>query len=374
MIVRLLVGMVVLLLAMTGTALSAPKRVLIVHSVGRDFSPWDNYAKAIREELARQSNEPIDIFETALTTARFSDGPEGPLVDYLNTLFAERKLDLIMTIGGPAARFMQSNRQKLFPTAPVLYAAVEQRIAANTPSNDAIVSVSIDVFGVLDQILTLMPRTTNVAVVVGNSPIEKRWLDEMKKHFQPFTTRVVITYFNELSLEQILQRVSVLPAHTVILYAQMLVDAAGVVHEGGRAMARLQAVANAPMFADQDAFFGHGIVGGRMTDIADVGRQTAAVAVRILDGATPGNIQTATIGAGSPRYDWRELTRWNIAESRLPPGSEVRFREPGLWEQHRPLLTAVIAAIVLQAGIICWLLVERRRRIVAQLEATKPPP
>jgi signal transduction histidine kinase len=370
MIVRLLVGMVVLLLAMTGTALSAPKRVLIVHSVGRDFSPWDNYAKAIREELARQSNEPIDIFETALTTARFSDGPEGPLVDYLNTLFAERKLDLIMTIGGPAARFIQSNRQKLFPTAPVLYAAVEQRIAANTPSNDAIVSVSIDVFGVLDQILTLMPRTTNVAVVVGNSPIEKRWLDEMKKHFQPFTTRVVITYFNELSLEQILQRVSVLPAHTVILYAQMLVDAAGVVHEGGRAMARLQAVANAPMFADQDAFFGHGIVGGRMTDIADVGRQTAAVAVRILDGATPGNIQTATIGAGSPRYDWRELTRWNIAETRLPPGSEVRFREPGLWEQHRPLLTAVLAAIVLQAGIICWLLVERRRRIFAQMEAT----
>jgi len=57
------------------------------------------------------------------------------------------------------------------------------------------VSVSIDVFGVLDQILKLVPETTNVAVVIGNSPIEKRWLEDMRKLFQPLTQRVAITYY-----------------------------------------------------------------------------------------------------------------------------------------------------------------------------------
>src|SRR4051794_27427187 len=142
MILRILLGVVVLLLAMTGAALSEPKRVLIVHSVGRDFSPWDDYARTIRAELARQSSDPIDIFETSLTTARFSDGPEAPFVDYLNALFSERKLDLIMTIGGPAARFFQGNRQKLFPSVPALYAALEQRIAPDAPATDATVSVA----------------------------------------------------------------------------------------------------------------------------------------------------------------------------------------------------------------------------------------
>jgi signal transduction histidine kinase len=369
MIIRIFLSSIVLLLAMTGAAFSQPKRVLIVHSVGRDFSPWDDYARKIREELRLQSKDSIDIFEASLSTARFPDGNEDAFVSYLNAVFSERKLDLIMTIGGPAARFFQQNRHGIFPSIPTLYAALEQRISPDAPATDAMVSVSIDVLGTVDQILKLVPETTNVYVVIGSSPIEKRWLEEMRKLFQPLTSRVEITYSNELSLEEIVKRVAVLPPRTIIVYAQMLVDAAGVVHEGGRAIDRIHAVANAPIFSEQDTFFGRGIVGGRMTNISDVSRQTAAVAVRILGGESPGSIKTPPIPAASPRYDWRELKRWNIGESQLPPGSEVVFRVPSLWEQYRPQLTAVMAAILLQAGIIALLLVERRRRLVAEAEA-----
>jgi signal transduction histidine kinase/ABC-type uncharacterized transport system substrate-binding protein len=370
MITRIVFSSIVLFLAMTGAAFSQPKRVLIVHSVGRDFSPWDDYARKIREELKLQSKDPIDIFEVSLSTARFPDGNEDAFVSYLNAVFSERKLDLIVTIGGPAARFFQQNRQRIFPSIPTLYAALAQRMSSNAPATDAMVSVSVDVLSTPDQILKLVPETTKVFIVMGSSPIEKLWLEEMRKLFQPLTSRLDITYSNELSLEQILEQVAILPPRTFIVYGQMLVDAAGVVHEGNRAIDRIHAVANAPIFSEQDAFFGRGIIGGRMTNISDVSRQTAAVAVRILGGESPGSIKTPPIPAASPRYDWRELKRWNISESQLPPGSEVLFRVPSLWEQYRPQLTAVMAAILLQAGIIALLLVERRRRVVAQAEAT----
>jgi signal transduction histidine kinase len=370
MIIRVFFSSIVLLLVMTGAAFSQPKRVLIVHSVGRDFSPWDDYGRKIREELRLQSKDPIDIFEVSLSTARFPDGNEDAFVDYLNAVFSERKLDLIMTIGGPAARFFQQNRQRIFPSIPTLYAALAQQMSANAPATDAMVSVSVDVLGTLEQILKLVPETTRVFIVMGNSPIEKLWLEEMRKLFQPLTSRLEITYSNELSLEEILKQVAILPPRSFIVYGQMLVDAAGVVHEGNRAIDRIHAVANAPIFSEQDAFFGRGIVGGRMTNISYVSQQTAAVAVRILGGESPGSIKTPPIPAASPRYDWRELKRWNISESQLPPGSEVVFRVPSLWEQYRPQLTAVMAAILLQAGIIALLLVERRRRLVAQAEAT----
>lgn len=369
MITRIVLSSIVLLLAMTGAAFSQSKRVLLVHSVGRDFSPWDDYARHIREQLKLQSKDPIDIFEVSLSTARFPDGNEDAFVSYLNAVFSERKLDLIMTIGGPAARFFQQNRERIFPAIPTLYAALEQRISPNAPQTDAMVSVSIDVVGTVEQILKLVPETTRVFVVHGTSPIEKQWLVAIRKLLQPLASRVEITYSNELSLEEILKQVAVLPPRTVIIYAQMLVDAAGVVHEGGRALERIHAVANAPIFAEQDTFFGRGIVGGRMTDITDVSRQTAAVAVRILGGETPGSIKTPPIPAASPRYDWRELKRWNIGESQLPPGSQILFRVPSVWEQYRLEVSAVTAAILLQAGIIGLLLVERRRRHVAQAEA-----
>ncbi|WP_375787809.1 ATP-binding protein [Bradyrhizobium sp. Pha-3] len=355
---------------MTGAAFSEPKRVLIVHSVGRDFSPWDDYARKIREELRLQSKDPIDIFEVSLSTARFPDGNEDAFVSYLNAVFSERKLDLIMTIGGPAAAFFRKNRQRIFPSVPTLYAAFDPRMSPNISEADAMVPVSVDIFGTLDQGLQLFPDANKVVVVIGNSPIEKLWLEEMHKLYQPLTNRVEITYFNELSLEEILKRVAVLPPRTIIVYGQMLVDAAGVVYEGGHAIDRLHAVANAPMFSEQDTFFGRGIVGGRMSDIADISRQTAAVAVRILGGESPGNIKTPPIPAASPRYDWRELKRWNISESQLPPGSRVMFRVPSVWEQYRLEVSAVTAAILLQAGIIGLLLVERRRRHVAQAEAS----
>src|SRR5260221_13885955 len=102
---RLLLSVVVLLLAMTGEAFSEPKRVMLLHSFGRDFAPWNEYARTIREELALQSKEPADIFEASLATARFAEDEEGPFVDYLRALFVNRQLDLVIAIGAPAANF-----------------------------------------------------------------------------------------------------------------------------------------------------------------------------------------------------------------------------------------------------------------------------
>jgi signal transduction histidine kinase len=218
--------------------------------------------------------------------------------------------------------------------------------------------------------LRLVPETASVAVVIGNSPTEKYWLGQMREAIQPFENRIAFTWFNELSFEEMLQRAAVLPSRSAIFFVLLSVDAAGVAHEESKALVRLHARANAPMFALSDEFFGQGIVGGPLITVANVGRQAARVAVRILGGETAGDIKTPPIEFGAPKFDWRELQRWNISESRLPAGSEVYFREPGLWEQYRPLVNAVVAALLLQAVIISWLLVERRRRYFAQAEAS----
>jgi signal transduction histidine kinase/ABC-type uncharacterized transport system substrate-binding protein len=372
MVFRPLLSTVVLLFAMTSAAFSEPKRVLLLHSFGRDFAPWNEYARTIREELGLQSKEPIDIFEASLATARSADAEEGPFVEYLRALFSKHQLDLVIAIGAPAVNFLQQHRSQLFPSVPAVHTGLEQRrVPLNSlTSNDAVVAVSIDLAGAVGSMLRVLPETTSVAVVIGNSPIEKYWLGQMREAIQPFENRVAFTWFNELSFEEMLQRAAVLPPRSAIFFVLLSVDAAGVAHEEGKAMARLHVVASAPMFTHSDAFFGQGIVGGPLSIVANVGRQAARVAVRILGGETAGDIKTPPIEFGTPKFDWRELKHWNISESRLPVGSEVHFREPGLWEQYRPQVTAVVAALLLQAVVISWLLVERRRRYFAQAEAT----
>jgi signal transduction histidine kinase len=64
--------------------------------------------------------------------------------------------------------------------------------------------------------------------------------------------------------------------------------------------------------------------------------------------------------------DWRQLQRWGIAESRVPPGSEVRYRMPSLWDQYRGPVAGALAVGAAQAALIAGLLVERRHRRRAQ--------
>src|SRR5213592_1940300 len=234
MIPRLIFGSSMLLVAMTCDAMSAPKRVLLLHSFGRDFAPWNEHARTFREELVRQSPDAIDLFEASLATARSADAEEGPFVEYLRGLFAKRRLDLVVAIGGPAVTFVQEHRKGLFSSTPAVFTGYEQR------------RVKPESLTALDSVV----------------PIASDWVEEFRKDLRHFEGRIKLTWFNELSFEEMLKRAAALPPQAAIFFALLSVDAAGVPHEEGKAVERLNAVTSAPIFSYIDSYFGRGIVGG----------------------------------------------------------------------------------------------------------------
>jgi signal transduction histidine kinase len=366
-----LAAIALLLFAVLEPAAAESKRVVLLHSFGQDFKPWSEYARSIRGELQRQSPWQLDITDHSLVTARSRNAdPEVPFVAYLNALFAEQQPDLIVCIGAPAAVFVQRHRPQLFANIPMVFTAVEERRIqfSALSKNDAVVPVRIDYLAAIENILQVLPDTENVTVVVGTSPIEQFWKEEIGKAVKPLTNRVSFTWTDHLSFDDLLKHAAALPPRSAIFWELMLVDAAGVIHEGNTALARLHAVSKAPIFSYDESFFGHEIVGGPFHAVLDSSRQTAAVAVRVLGGETASDIKIPSVQFSTPKFDWRELQRWRISESRLPPGSEVLFREPTAWERHRWEITSILLALLVQSAMITWLLVERfgRRRAEAR--------
>ena len=355
------------------TALAVePKQIMLLHSFGRDFKPWSEYARTIRMELNRQSPWPLNITEHSLVTAHSPDeDPEVAFVEYLRALSAKRSPDMIVSIGAPAAAFVQRHRRQLFANTPMVFTAVEQRRVqySSLTENDAVVAVRINYLAAFENILQVLPTTKDVVVVVGTSPIERFWKEEIAKEVEPLANRVKLSWTDDLSFEALLKHASALPPQSAIFWELMIVDAAGVVHEGVTPLARLHAVANAPIFSYDESFFGNEIVGGPLLLVADSGRQTAAVAIRILNGEQPSEIKTPVVQFASPIFDWRQVQRWGISESRLQPGSEILFREPTAWEQYRWQMSTAFAIVLLQAALITWLLLERQRRHRAELES-----
>lgn len=348
------------------------KRVLVLHSFGREFRPWSEYARDIKSELERQSPWPLDIQEHALLTARFNNpGPEAPFVEYLHSLYQGALPDIVLTIGAPAARFAQRYRARLFPDTPLILSSVEYRLIdrADLTDNDVVVAIRNDFVAAFANILQLLPDTKAVAIVIGASPIEKFWIKEVKRELKPLEERLELIWYSDLSFAEILKRASSLPPHTVLFWGLMSVDAAGIVHESDIALRSLHAVANAPIFSYQDPFFGGSTVGGPMHSVAETSSRTVSVVLRVLGGAKPSSIIYEPLGFAAPRYDWRELQRWGISESRLPAGSEILFREPNIWERYRWQMLMISAVFLVQAGLISGLLQERRRRRLAEVES-----
>jgi signal transduction histidine kinase len=95
----------------------------------------------------------------------------------------------------------------------------------------------------------------------------------------------------------------------------------------------------------------------------------AAAAIRILNGEKAGDINVPPSQFKLPRFDWRQMQRFGISDSNLPPGSTVYFREPTVWEQYSWQIALTIAVILLQAGLISALLREHRRRQLAEVQS-----
>ena len=346
------------------------KRVMMLHSFGLRFRPWTDYSEALRAELSRRTS--VEFQDHSLLNARRnSDKSDAPFVEYLRTLNIDQPPDLIVAIGAPAANFVQAHRKDLFPTTPMLYTLVERRRVDfdKLTKYDTVVAASNNDAVFFENILRVLPLTTTIAIVVGASPSEMFWRNEVAKSTVRFAERVQFRWYNELSFEDMLKDAANLPPHSAIFWIGLNVDAAGVAHEGNSAFSRLFRVANAPIFFHDETFFGEGIVGGPMQIIAGQTKKAAEVALRILDGEKVGDIKPTFVEVAAPMFDWRQMQRWGIAESSLPPGSTVYFREPTVWERYWWQIALITAIVLVQAGLISVLLREHRRRKFSEVQA-----
>ena len=85
----------------------------------------------------------------------------------------------------------------------MLIVGADQRRIPNSSltANDTAVLLGLDLPAYLENILRLRPQTKQVAVVVGNSPVERYWTSELMSDFQQFAGRVDITWFNDLTFQ-----------------------------------------------------------------------------------------------------------------------------------------------------------------------------
>ena len=213
---RLMWGLVLLLPLLVPAAADAaePKRVLILHSFGRDFAPYNEMGLALRADLAKSLRGSVVFRDVSLDSERGRAAEsDGPLLEYLRQSTGVDAPDLVATIGAPATRFYLRHRDGMFADRPLLIAGVESRWLndAKLGPNDRAVTADLDFPGFARTILDLNPNTKTIAIVLGTSPLEQFWAKEVQRDLSKVDDKLRVLPPDGLSLEQMRKRVGELP-------------------------------------------------------------------------------------------------------------------------------------------------------------------
>jgi len=348
---------------------SPRKAVLIIESFGQP--PATAGAMAFRTTLERELGSPVDIYHVSLDIARFP-GPEqeAQLGEFLKQRYQGRKLDLVVPTQSPATLFVLRQRERLFAHTPVVITGIERRrVPPGLPNpTTTYVAGEVDLPGQIENILQLLPDTRRVAMIHGASSYDRYWSTQSRRELERFAGRVDIEWLEGQSFEAMRERVARLPSGSVVFLGLIILDDVGIPIGREEALERLRAVSKVPVFGYFESYVGKGAVGGRLYADLTLGAEAARVAIQVLKGKAPGTLAPVVVHQTQPIYDWRELQRFGIREDRLPPGSEVRYRQQTVWETYRWHIAAAITLLILQAALIGGLLLQRARKRRAEAE------
>lgn len=357
-----------LLLPATALGDEAQKNVLIFQSDDTSLPGSVLINRAIRSTLKEGWKSPIQIYDEGQDSFRIpNEKYETEMVRLLQRKYDGVHLDLIFAVGPPALRFLVKHRSELFSNTPIGFLVTDQsRLAGLTlGSNVTGVSTKVELPPTLETALSIHPQTERVVVVAGDASIDKGFLTLAKTEFQAYEGRVNFTYLTDQTVEEVRQRLAVLPDKSIVMFLSFNADSAGKIYLSPDVVSQLASTSPAPIYASLETHLGHGIVGGQLLSYEALGLAAGRMGLRILAGESAQSIAPQTVPSVT-MFDWRQLRRWGIDEAKLPPGSIVRFQEFSVWELYKWRIVGAISLIVLQALGIVWLLFTRAKRRQAE--------
>jgi PAS domain S-box-containing protein len=348
------------------------KRVLVLYSEDKAHPADEMTDRGIRSAFRSNTLFDVQLYNEYLDGSRFGSPANAQVfADYLRLKYAGIKIDTIIIVYPAAVDFLLKEAITVFPDTPIVANEVSRAYAENLqhyPPRRPVTGTIVgdNATGVLDSAFRMQPTTKRVALVSGTTPNNIYSEQIFRKSLEPYLEKLELIDLTKLPMEEILARVGSLPSDTIVLYAGIHSDGKGRSFVPREALSDISRAANAPVFGLYDSFMGYGIVGGRLVSWEQQGREAAAMALRIMGGEPPASIPFGGEKAYIDLYDWRELKRWNIPESVVPPGSEIRYRVPSTWEEHRQAIIGVIALILIETFLILGLVINLRRRRLAE--------
>jgi len=361
-----------LLLAAAAIALAPPvaaaeavRDVLVIYAHRHQVPANVDADRGMREVLEGSAGRGVVIFSEYLNYPVFSGPAFGDAAAaYLADKYRTRPPAVIVVAAEFALELVLRHRSTLFPRVPVLYfGAARHFVESQKPLPPDVVGtpVDFDVSGSIALALQLHPKARRLVVVTGTSDWDRARERDLRALGAAGSLRVPVQYLAGLPLEAVTKALGALSDGDVVYSPGFFADGSGRKFVPREAAALMAAASAAPVYGPYETFIGTGVVGGRMPDFTEMGREAGREVLGLLDGKSPAQLAVPSGIPARAQVDWRQLQRWGIDERLLPADCEVHFRELTAWDHYRWQILTGLAVIFAQAALIVALVLNRRR-------------
>lgn len=357
------------------TVAAGRKTVLVLNSYHWGDAWTDAQVSGIMQVLRAASAAP-EVFLEHLDVLRQPAAADDGLTraEDLSRRFGGRQFDLVIVTDDPALAFALRHRKRLFPAAAIVFSDALDFDPMGLPPDVPITGVRerVDIAATLAMARQLQPDARRV-VVFGNRGGPATGYAHAAAALRAMPESEGVELHVDLDVERIASVLAGVSPRDIVIPLATATDRDGHAYDYGALINLISRLSPAPVFGIIGERVRAGLtVGGCVLDGEAEGRLAAEMALRILDGTPAGRIPVVEAGCEG-LFSYPVMQRFGIPERRLPAGSTLVGKPPGLYDQYRGVVWAMLAGAALLLAVIVslGLNIRHRRRVEAALEQSE---
>lgn len=356
-------------------------RVLLLNSYHPQYKWTQELTRGVQETLV-PSIPMENLHIEFMDERRFSDDVayKTKLVSLFKYKYRQYSPDIIITSDDYAYDFMIEYGEVLFPGTPMVFSGVNVFKPETLQGRSHITGIleGMEIIGNLELIKTLQPEVKRI-IILGDTTgfgrsmtdtareIRASWLAEPS-----LANGVVLDVWDSFTLAELHQRVAQLATDTALLVLAIHKDSQGQYFSYEEQIPMLSQNSKVPIYGMWGALMiGKGAIGGLMNDPYEHGKNTAKMALAILDGVPIAQLPIQEKAAFTPSFDFAQLSRFSIDTALLPQGSKIIGKPKSLYQEYGRLINSVVFLLVFFVFVISVLLTNIHRRIAVQAQLDK---
>jgi diguanylate cyclase (GGDEF)-like protein/PAS domain S-box-containing protein len=346
---------------------NAEDNILVIHSYDPELTETKQQQAGIEQGFAEIGNK-SNIFHEFLDSKRHpSPEHKQEFINYVNKKYQRISIDLLMVVGDSSLQLMLRKHDRFFADTPVVFLGINslRQSLFDTPWLTGVMKNSTVVDTTLEA--TRQMWTDTIVIINDTTETGKGNLEQIQEVKQIENKPLQIEVIEDLLPQEIKTRLGKYPDNVPILLLGQLRqnNSQKTLIDPQQDTQILQSQIPNPIYTENAARLGRGVVGGKVFDTDYHTRQAVKLAQKILQGVSPDEVGPILIGKNRWVFDYRQLLRYHIKLDLLPDDSELLYVEPPFYVKHRTIVL-IVALSFLSSVLTIILLIEKiRKRAIA---------